>query len=173
MNNFYNLEKRNNVCSQTRMNFLSRLLAYTCGDFNSGLFLRWWWDRTSREIKGDKSRRKGSKFFRQTHSGHATMIWRKAITCLGLPQWLSWQRICLQCRRPGFNPWVGKIPWRRKWQPTPVCLPGEFHEQRSLAGYSPWASKESDKTEHRHTALDPPTCTWVWPCHLDWFGSGT
>ena len=40
----------------------------------------------------------------------------------GLPWWLSWQRICLQCRRPGFNPWVGKIPWRREWQPIPVSL---------------------------------------------------
>ena len=41
----------------------------------------------------------------------------------GLPWWLRWQRICLQCRRPGFDPWVRKIPWRRKWQPTPVsCL---------------------------------------------------
>ena len=34
-------------------------------------------------------------------------------------------RICLQCRRPGFDPWVGKIPWRRKWQSTPVFLPGD------------------------------------------------
>ena len=49
--------------------------------------------------------------------------------------------------RPGFNPWVGKIPWRRKWQPTPVLLPGKFHEQRSLVGYSPWDRKESDTTE--------------------------
>ena len=45
-----------------------------------------------------------------------------------------------------FDPWVGKIPWRRKWQPTPVFLPGEFHGQRSLAGYSPWDGKESDTT---------------------------
>ena len=42
------------------------------------------------------------------------------------------KRICLQCRRPGFNPWVRKIPWRRAWQTTPVILPGESHEQRSL-----------------------------------------
>ena len=41
----------------------------------------------------------------------------------------------------------GKIPWRRKWQPTPVFLPGESHGQRSLAGYSPWGRKESDPTE--------------------------
>jgi len=43
---------------------------------------------------------------------------------------------CLQCRRPWFNPWVRKIPWRREWLPTPVFLPGEFHGQKSLAGYS-------------------------------------
>ena len=49
-------------------------------------------------------------------------------------------------RRPGFDPWVGKIPWRRKWQPSPVFLPGESHGQRSLAGYSPWGHKESDAT---------------------------
>ena len=52
----------------------------------------------------------------------------------------------LQCRRLGFDPWVRKIPWRRKWQPTPVLLPGEFHGQRSSAGYSPWDPKESDMT---------------------------
>ena len=56
-------------------------------------------------------------------------------------------RICLQCRRPRFDPWVGKIPWRRAWQPTPVFLPGESHGQRSLAGYSPLGCKESDRTE--------------------------
>ena len=58
-----------------------------------------------------------------------------------------------QCRRCGFNPWVGKIPWRRKWQPPPVFLPGESHGQRSLEGYSPWGHKESDTAErlnHRH-----------------------
>ena len=43
-------------------------------------------------------------------------------------------RVCLQCRRTGFEPWVQKIPWRRKWQPTPVLLPGTSHGQRSLAG---------------------------------------
>ena len=61
--------------------------------------------------------------------------------------------IHLQCRRPGFDPWVGKIPWRWKWQPTLVLLPGESHRQRSLAGYSPWGCKESDTTERlTHTA---------------------
>ena len=46
------------------------------------------------------------------------------------------------------DPWVRKIPWRRKWQPIPVFLLGEFHEQKSLAGYSPWGPKESVMTEH-------------------------
>ena len=50
-------------------------------------------------------------------------------------------------------PWVGKIPWRRKWQPTPVFLPGESHGQRSLAGYSPRGHKESDTTERLHTHI--------------------
>ena len=52
----------------------------------------------------------------------------------GLPWWLRWSRICLQCRRPGFNPGVGKIHWRREWLPSAVFLPGECHGQRSLAG---------------------------------------
>jgi len=47
-------------------------------------------------------------------------------------------------RRCGFDPWVWKIPWRKKWQPTPVFLPGESHGQRSLAGYSFWGLKKSD-----------------------------
>ena len=46
-----------------------------------------------------------------------------------------------------FDFWVGKIPWRRKWQPTPVFLPRESHGQRSLAGYSPQGCKELDTTE--------------------------
>ena len=51
-----------------------------------------------------------------------------------------------QCRRHGFNPWSRKIPWRRKWQPTPIFLPGAFQGQRSLAVYSPWGHEESDTT---------------------------
>ena len=47
-----------------------------------------------------------------------------------------------------FQPWVGKTPWRRKWQPTPVFLPGKSHGQRSLVGYSVWGRKESDTNEH-------------------------
>ena len=46
-----------------------------------------------------------------------------------------------------FHAWIGKIPWRRKWEPTPVFLPGKSHGQRSLVGFSPWGFKESDLTE--------------------------
>ena len=48
---------------------------------------------------------------------------------------------CRKLKRCWFNPWVGKISWRRKWQPTPVFSPGKSHGQRSLAGYSPWDRK--------------------------------
>ena len=59
-------------------------------------------------------------------------------------------------KRWGFDPWVGKIPWRRAWQPTPVFLPGESHGQRSLAGYSPRGHKGLDTTEETlHTC---PVC---------------
>ena len=50
-------------------------------------------------------------------------------------------------QKTGFNPWVEKIPRKREWVPTPVFLPGKFHGQRSLVGYSPWGHKESDTTE--------------------------
>ena len=72
---------------------------------------------------------------------------------LGLSWWLRWWRICLQCRRPGFDSWVGKIPWRRKWQPTPVFLPGEAHGWRNLAGYSPWGHKDLNMTEQLTLSL--------------------
>ena len=61
-----------------------------------------------------------------------------------------------QCRRHRFDLWVGKIPWKRKWQPTPVFLPQESHGQRSLEDYSPWGHKELDMTEvteHKHKVL--------------------
>ena len=54
---------------------------------------------------------------------------------------------CRRCERRRFDPWVGKIPWGRVGQPTPVLLAGESHGQKSLVGYSPWCRKELDKTE--------------------------
>ena len=60
---------------------------------------------------------------------------------MGLPWWVRPKRICLQGKKHGFSPWTGEIPWKRESLPTPVFLPGEFHEQKSLAGYNPWAHK--------------------------------
>ena len=68
----------------------------------------------------------------------------------GLPMWLSGKESICQCTGLRFDPWVGKIPWRRKWQHITLFLPGEFHGQKSLAGYSPWGHTESDTTEHAH-----------------------
>ena len=77
----------------------------------------------------------------------------------------------MQCRRPGFDPWVRKIPWRRKWQPTPLFLPGEFHELRSLS----MGSKKSDPTEqltlHSWARMKPvlPGVHYLWqPCYYLW-----
>ena len=61
-------------------------------------------------------------------------LWAFLVAC-------RWSRIFLQCRRCRFNPWVRSIPWRRKWQPTPVSLPRKSHGQRSLVGYSPLGHK--------------------------------
>ena len=55
----------------------------------------------------------------------------------------------------GFDPWLGKIPWRRECLPTPVFLPGKSHGQRGLVGYSPWGPKESDMTKQRSTRAQP------------------
>ena len=82
-------------------------------------------------------------------------------TIQDFPGGMNGKEPACQCRRHKrcqFDPWVRKIPWGRKWQPTPVFLPGESHGQRSLVGYSPWRPKESDTTKllsmHKH---DPAT----------------
>ena len=63
---------------------------------------------------------------------------KKKYWIYGLPWWLSGKESTCQCRRPRFDPWVWKIPWRKKWQPTLGFLPGESHAQRSLAGFGPY-----------------------------------
>ena len=67
---------------------------------------------------------------------------------------------CRRCKRPRFYPWVGKIPWRRKWQPTLVFLPEKVHGKQNLAGYSPWSRKESDTTkqQQKHSLLIIGAC---------------
>ena len=67
-----------------------------------------------------------------------------------LPWWLNGKETPCKCRSHGFDPWVGKISWKRKWQPTPVFLPGKSQGRRSLVGYCPWGRKESDTTERLH-----------------------
>ena len=69
---------------------------------------------------------------------------------------------CWRWKRCGFDSWIGKIPWRSAWQPTPVFLPGESHGQRTLAGYSPWRT-ESDMTEvtSMHVCMHVWVDTWA------------
>ena len=66
---------------------------------------------------------------------------------MGLPRRLSGKESACQCRRCRFNPWIGKNPWSRKWQPTPVFSPGESHAQSSLVSYGPWGHKELHTAE--------------------------
>ena len=93
--------------------------------------------------------------------------WTELIIILGLPTWLRSKEYAYQCRRQrrrGFDSWVGKIPWRRKWQLVPVFLPGKSHGQRNLESYSPRGCKESDTTQRART--NPSTtiiilCGWI------------
>ena len=113
----------------------------------------------------------------------------------GLPWWLSLNEYACQCRRNkihGFHPWVSKIPWSRKWQTSPVLLPGKFHGQRNLASYSPmglqrvrhdWATEYTAHSDlilswitmwissHSHTQSvkqwwKPSYLVLVWVCNL-------
>ena len=98
-------------------------------------------------------------------SNHCTLCKSKR----GFPRRLSSKETACQCRRHSFYPWVRKTPWRRKWQPTPVFLPGEFHGQRSPGGYSPWGRKESDRTERTdmvlsHSVLSYSETPWIVAC---------
>ena len=77
----------------------------------------------------------------------------------GLPWYLSWQRICLQCERPGFYPWVGMIPWWRACSSFQYSWLENPHGQRSLEGYSPWVTKSWHEWATKHTA------------HVHWIGN--
>ena len=85
---------------------------------------------------------------------HICFPFNPAHTSDGLPSWLSGKESSCQCRRHlrlGFDPWIGKIPWQRKWQPTPVFLLRKSHVQRSLTDYSPWDHKKSDTAGQLNT----------------------
>ena len=66
----------------------------------------------------------------------------------GFPDGSVEKNLPASCRRPDFDPWVEKIPWRGKWQSIPIFLPGKFHGQRSLAGYSACGCKDLEATKH-------------------------
>ena len=89
----------------------------------------------------------------------------------GLSRWLSGEKSACQCRSPrrqGFYPWIGKIPWSRKWQCTPVFVPGKFHGQRSLMGYSSRGHKELDwATERSHACAQMSQISLEWYRHHD------
>ena len=83
-------------------------------------------------------------------------IYSSICLLIGLPRWHRGKEFACQCRkhkRCGLDHSVRMIPSSKKWQPTPVFLPGESHGQRSLVGYSPWGCKESDMTEHAHAFI--------------------
>ena len=85
------------------------------------------------------SRKWGGIEFRICFSNHVTEVRASQVA--------QWWRIACQCSRCGFNSWIRKIPWRRKWQPAPVFLPEKSHGQRNLEGYSLWDWEELDMTE--------------------------
>ena len=119
---------------------------------NSG---NWWWRGKPGVLQSMGSQRVGHDWAielnwqvssiqdeRESFECGLTQYYRKYIGGGGSPRWLSGKESASQCRRHRFHPWFRKIPWRRKWQCTPVFLPGKSHEQRSLVGYSPWGLRE-------------------------------
>ena len=80
------------------------------------------------------------------HYSHSSLSYSDVdnLTHVGLPWWRRLKESDCNAGRPGFDLWVGKMPWKREWLPTPVYLPGEFSGQRGLMGYSPWGHKESE-----------------------------
>ena len=109
-----------------------------------------------------------------THNTHPMCVNVCVYVCMGFPRWLSGKETtcqCRRCKRSGFYPWVGKISWSRKWQPTSVLLPGKSHGRRSLGGCSPWGRKELDTTEWLHftfvvidcVVFQLLNCAWLWP----------
>ena len=93
----------------------------------------------------------------------------KGVILPGIPRWLNDKESACQFRRHGFDPWVRKISWRRKWQPTPAFLPEKYHGQKSLVGFSPWSHKRvrhhlvtKPQQQRRRDKFSRWTCVPVW-----------
>ena len=91
------------------------------------------------------------------------IVWLGPYLYLDFPGGSVDKCVCLQCGRPRFDPWVRKMPWRRKWQLIPVLLPGESHGWKSLVGCNPWCHIESDRAEPLHLHLPLSTIS---PIHV-------
>ena len=131
--------------------------------------------------KIEVKRRRGQQRMRWLYSitDSRDMNLSKFWEIVGFPGGTSGKEPACQCRRRrrcGFSPWIRKIPWRRKWQPTPILLPGKFHGQRSLEGYSPWGCKGSDMMEGKQHAKHVRTgdsgqrrlvCYSPWGCRVE------
>jgi len=102
-----------------------------------------------------------------------TVIYRCVIFKNGLPKWLRGKESVCQCRRHkrhGFDPGAGKIPWRRKWQPTAVFFPEESYEQRSLVGYRLWGCKEfghDSGTKQQQIFKNKSLIRWLFDCSVE------
>ena len=116
------------------------------------------------DTRSDKGFEKGSVTIRWKHFMQlriSPLNIYPCVTYIGLPRWYRGKEPTCQCRRGKrhtFGTWVGKIPWRRAWQPTSVFLPGKFHGQRSLAGYS--QSMLSQRVGHSEAA-EHAQCIWT------------
>ena len=82
-------------------------------------------------------------------------------TWLGFPWWLNGKELTYQCRNRGLDPWIGKIPWRREWQPTPVFLAGKFQGHKSLLGYS----SQGHKRVGHDLATRQQQQVYIFQCH--------
>ena len=90
-----------------------------------------------------------------------SMIVKERYCVLGFPGGSDGKESAYNVGDPWFDPYVGKIPWRREWQPTPVFLPGESHGQRSLVGYSAWHQKDWVTNTHK-PFIQLNSRSWWW-----------
>ena len=129
------------------------ILSRLNGVIAAGIFLRAFPQRPTHLVNG-----KGEHFYPSCHSAYF----------IRLARWLSDKESACQCRRFEFDLSVGKVPWRKKWQPTPVFLPGKSHGQRSLAGYSSRVHERGGhdwEAEHTtHSAYFMGAWSGLWIC---------